>query len=109
MSADNRVLGCDRITPRNAASAQARIDLLDTGVHSLQTMKTLAELRRQTLVSLYHVGEERVSAGRWAVEDIEEGRAWGLLLESDVRVPCDSVGALFEEAGTSAVVHATED
>jgi hypothetical protein len=72
-------------------------------------MKTLAELRRQALVSLYHVGEERVSTRRWAVKDIEECCAWRLLLESDVRVPCDSVGALLEELGACAIVRATED
>lgn len=78
-------------------------------MHGLQSVETFPEARRQTLVCLDHVGEEGVAAGGGAVERIQECCAGGLLLEGDVRVPCDSVGALLQEGLASAVVGTAED
>jgi hypothetical protein len=102
------MLGCDGITARDTPAVQTRVDLVKTGVHGFQPVQTLAELGGKTLVCLYHVAEQGISAGGRAVEDVKEGCARGLLLESDVRVPGDGVSALLEELGACTVICAAE-
>ena len=50
VSSNNGVLCCDRVTTGNAALVQTVVDLFDTGVHSLETVEALLELRRKTPV-----------------------------------------------------------
>jgi hypothetical protein len=109
VSADNWVLGGNGITTSNATTVQASIDLFKAGVHSLEPVKTLPELRRQTLVCLDHITEQGIATGCWAIQDIQEGGAGRLLLEGYVRVPCDSVGTLLQERLAGAIVGAAED
>lgn len=84
MRSDNGVFGLNRVTTGNASTVETGVYLLDAGVHGLQSVEALLEGWRQALVCLHHVGEQGISAGRGAVEDIQEGCSGGLLLERDV-------------------------
>lgn len=99
----------NRIATGNTAPIQTGIDLLDSRMHRLQAVQSLPELRRQPLIRLHHIGEERVATSRGPVQHVQEGRARGLLLEGHVGVPGNGVGALLEELGAGAVVGAAED
>lgn len=63
MRPDNRMLGGNRITTGDTSPIQTGIDLLNSRMHRLQSMQSLPELGRQSLIRLYHVGEECVAAG----------------------------------------------
>lgn len=78
-------------------------------MYSLQSVESFPEARRQALVCLDHVGEQGVTTCGGAVERIQESCAGGLLLEGDIRVPCNSIGALLQEGITGAVVSTAED
>lgn len=103
------MLVCNRVPPDDASSGQTALGLLEPRVHRLQTVQSLAELRRQTLVGGSHVDEQRVTAARGTVQQVQEGRARGLLLVGDVRVPCHRVGVLLEELEAGLVVGAAVD
>lgn len=109
MSSNDRVLRCDRVAASNSATVQTGIHLLNAGVHCLQAVQPLLELGRETPVCLDHVGEQCIAATGRAIQHIQERGAWGLLLEGDVGVPGDRIGALFEESGTGAIVRTAED
>lgn len=91
VSANNRVLGSDGFTTSNASASNAVVDLLNTGVDSPQTVKSLAELRGQTTICQSHVGEQSVTTASRTIEQIQECGAGRLLLEGHIRVPCDGV------------------
>lgn len=107
--ADEGVLGGNGVTAGDTAAVQAGVDLFDAGVDGAQAVQSLPEVGRETLVGLHHVAEQGVTACRGAVEYVQEGRAGGLLLEGDVRVPGDGVGALLQERRADVVVCAAED
>lgn len=97
----------DWVTASDTTAVQAGIHLLNTRVYGLETVETLLELGRQTLVCLSHVAEEGITTCCRTVKEIQEGGAGGLLLKCDIRVPGDRVGTLLQEFGTCAVVGAT--
>lgn len=99
----------NRVTTSNTATIETGIDLLSAGVDSPQSVQTLAEFRRQTLIRLSHVTEEGVATGRRTVQCIQESRTGRLLLEGDIRVPSDCVCALLQELCACVVIDATED
>lgn len=106
---DDGVLRGYGVTTCNSAAVQTGIHLFDARVDGAQTVQSLSELGGETLVRLHHVAEKSVTTRRRTVEDIEEGRAWGLFLKGDVRVPGDGVCALLQEGCAGAVVCAPED
>ena len=65
------------------------------GVQGTETLETLLELGRETLISL-DLGEEEgvAAADLWLVEDEEKGGARRLELVRDVGVPLGVVGAV---------------
>lgn len=99
----------NRVSPDDASSSQTALGLLVARVHRLQAVQSLAELRGQTPVGGSHVDEQRVTAARGTVQNVQEGRARGLLLVGDVRVPCHRVGVLLQELETRLVVGAAVD
>jgi hypothetical protein len=93
-----------RIPSNNPSSSQTTLRLVMARMQRLQTMQSLAELRRKPLICLRHVEEQRVSATGGAIEQIQKRCAGGLLLVRDVRVPGHRVGVLFEEFQSVGVV-----
>jgi len=57
---------------------------LGTGVDGLESMQSLLELVRKTIVGLGLIGEKRVSTSAGTVENIEERCPWRLLLVGHV-------------------------
>ena len=78
-------------------------------MHGLQSVESFPEARRQPLISLDHVGEQSITTCGGTVEHVQESRAGGLLLEGDIRVPCNSVGALLQEGLAGTIVSTAED
>jgi hypothetical protein len=87
----------DGLTALDAALLDAGVDLLNTRVRSLEAVEQLLESRGQTLVRLDGVGKESVTTGIGGVEDVQEGRSWGLLLVGNIRVPRHGAHASLEE------------
>lgn len=87
----------DRIAANNAATRQTASSLFEPRMHCFQTMQTLSEFRRQTFVSFDLIEEQGVAAGRGTIQQVEEGRAGGLSLIGDIRVPGDRVGVLLKK------------
>jgi hypothetical protein len=104
MCSNNRMLACDRLTTANTTTSQAAGGLLVSGVDGFQTVQTLPEFRRKTLVSQSHVTEQSVTTASGSVEEVEEGGAWGLVLESDIRVPGDGVGMTLQKVQATSVI-----
>lgn len=75
-----------------------------TGVHNFESVQPLSKFWTQSLVRGGLVGKERVAACLWAIENVQEGCARGLLLVGYVGVPGDGVCALFEEVTDGSVV-----
>lgn len=76
--AHNGVHVRDGLAADDAAASQGCSCLLVARVHGFEAVETLLEGWRETLVGFGHVAEEGVAAGGGAVEDVEEGCAWGL-------------------------------
>ena len=107
MRPDNRMLRLNRVASCNTPSGHATVHLFNSRVHRAQAMQSLLELRRQPVVRLGHVAEQRVTTARGSIEDIQERGARGLLLESHIRVPSDRVGAGGQELGAASVLSTT--
>lgn len=101
------MLRSNRHSPGNASPLQAVVDLLNTRVHGLQLVESLAELGGEASVGQRSVGKEGVTTTGRPIQQVEECRAGGLLLKGHVGVPGDGVGVRGEELGTGAVVGAT--
>lgn len=67
-------------------------------------MQPLLKLRRKPIVRLNLVREQRVSACRRCIEDIQKRRARRLIFVRNVRMPRDSVDPCLEELLSSIVI-----
>lgn len=104
--ANDGVLIGYRVSANPTSTRQGALGLLVSGVDGPQTVQTLAELGRQTLVGLGHVDEEGVTTCRGTVQQVQERGAGGLLLVGDIRVPGHGVGVLRQERRAAPVVGA---
>ena len=109
MSPNNGVFGGDGVSPTDTSSRKAGVGLLVARVHSTEAVQALLELRGETAVGFGHVGEQSVAAGGRSIQQVEKGGASWLLLEGNVRVPGDGVGARFEERHAGLVAGAPVD
>jgi hypothetical protein len=95
------------IPPYKTASYLCTIGLFETGVDSFETVQALLELGRKALVGLGHICEQGVTAASGPIEQIQECGTWWLGLESDIGVPRDGVGVLFQKLQAGLVVSAS--
>ena len=72
-------------------------------------MQPFLEFGRKPVVSLHLAGEQGVTALIRCIQDIEECRAWGLLLVCDVRMPGDGVGPCFEKVLGGSIIDTAMD
>lgn len=80
MGADNRVFVDDGLASLDAAPCSGGVDLFNTRVSSLETMKSLLEKRTQSLVCSDGINKESVTTSIRSIQDVQEGSARGLLL-----------------------------
>lgn len=97
MGSDNRVLILHWLSSDNAFSVTTELSLLKSRMDRLQSMQSLLQWLRQTVVRLNLVAEKGVSSNLWLVKDIQERNAGSLLLIGDIGVPRNGAVAISEE------------
>jgi hypothetical protein len=86
---DNGMHVLDRFSSDNTSSSDRGVSLLVSRMNSLESLESLLELRRESVVGLGVVREQSVSSGSGHLENTEEGSSRRLLLVCDIRVPGD--------------------
>lgn len=86
MGADDGVLVHDGFPPLDGATCYGGVDLFDSAVCGLETVETLLEQGRETVVGFDGVGEEGVAAAGWALKEDQEGGSGRLGLVGDIGV-----------------------
>lgn len=89
VGSDNGVDVGHGLSSDNTSSSNGSISLLMSRVHSLESLQTLLELGRKSVVGLGVIREESVSSCSGHLQDTQEGGSRRLLLVGDIRVPGD--------------------
>lgn len=83
--------------------------LLDARMYGREPVQALLKEGAEPVVRLGRVREQGISSCLWLVEDVEESRAWGLLLVAHIGVPSHRTGSCLEEGLGPLVTRAAMD
>jgi hypothetical protein len=93
---DQRMSVGNGITTHNAATSKSVLCLLMSRVNSLESMQTLLELWRQSVVGFCLVDETSVASCCGTIQEVQECGSWRLLLVGHITVPGYAVCALLK-------------
>lgn len=92
------------VSPHGTLPRQRTLRLLEPRMHSLETMKSLLELRGQPIICLGQVCEQCVTTARGTVKQVQKGGTGWLALVGDVRMPRHGVCVFVQEGLQKGIV-----